>query len=78
MNLNDSVVQYVVKVQNLAVQLADVGENVSEFAVMAKILASLPPNFNPLKTVWDSVDAEKQTIENLQEAHQGGDANHSR
>ena len=67
MNPSDSVVQQVAKVQNLAGKLADVGENVSDFAVMAKILASLPPKFNALKTAWDSVDAEKQTIENLQE-----------
>jgi len=42
MNPSDSVVQHVAKVQNMAAQLADLGENISSVAIMAKILASLP------------------------------------
>jgi len=67
MNPSDSVVQHVAKVQNMAAQLADLGENISSVAIMAKILASLPTKYNPLKTAWDSVAVADQTVSNLQE-----------
>jgi len=49
----------------MARQLEDVGEKVSDVAVMAKILASLPSKYNSLITAWDSVDVENQTLNNL-------------
>ena len=67
MESNDTVSQHISKVQNMAAQLNDVGEAVSDVAIMAKILASLPPRFNALKTAWDSVELERKTLENLQE-----------
>lgn len=67
MAANDSVVQHVAKVQNMARQLTDVGEVVSETAVMAKILGSLPAKFGALITAWDSVEPISQTIHKLQE-----------
>jgi transposase InsO family protein len=67
MNTSDSVVQHIAKIQNMADQLADVGENVSNVAVMAKILSSLPPKYNALKTAWDSVEPARQTVDALQE-----------
>lgn len=66
MDASDSVVQHFAKVQNIARQLEDIGEKVSDVAVMAKILASLPSKYNSLVTAWDSVDAESQTLNNLQ------------
>lgn len=39
MGSTDTVVQYVSKVQNMAQQLRDLGENVFELMVMAKVLA---------------------------------------
>jgi len=65
MDVSDSVVQHFAKVQNMARQLEDVGEKVSDVAVMAKILASLPSKYNSLITAWDSVDVENQTLNNL-------------
>lgn len=35
---------------------------------MAKILASLSTKYNPLKTTWDSIAVEEQTISSLQES----------
>lgn len=67
MNSTDSVVQHVAKVQNMAQQLKDVGEAVSDVAIMAKIIAGLPHKFNALKTAWDSVSIEQQTVDNLTE-----------
>lgn len=63
----DSVVQHCSKVQNMAKQLTDLGEPVSDLTVMVKILASLTTKFSTLQTAWDSVDPERQTIDNLQE-----------
>jgi hypothetical protein len=62
MQETDSVIKHISKVQNMAARLNDIGENVSDVAVIAKILAGLPSKYNALKTAWDSVDADKQTI----------------
>lgn len=67
MDSNESVVQHVSRVQNLAAQLKDLGENVSEVAIMAKVLDSLPSRYNALQTAWDSVPVENQSLENLLE-----------
>jgi len=39
----------------MATQLKDVGEKISDTAIMAKILGSLPSRYNALQTAWDSV-----------------------
>lgn len=67
MAVGETVVQHVAKVQNMAAQLADLGETVSSVAVMAKILSSLSPKYATLQTAWDSVDPSRQTLEHLQE-----------
>lgn len=66
MNPSDLVVQHVAKIQNMASQLKDLGETVSDVAIMAKILASLPAKYGSLVTAWDSVETAHQTIANLQ------------
>lgn len=63
----DSAVQHVAKIQNMAAQLRDIGENVSEETIMAKVLASLTAKFSTLQTAWDSVDPARQTVANLME-----------
>lgn len=63
----DSMIQHISKVQNMAAQLQDLGEIVSPTTVMAKMLASLTSKYTTLKTVWDNVEPERQTLENLQE-----------
>ena len=67
MGATDSAVQHVAKVQNLAIQLRDLGEKVSDLTIMAKILSSLTSKFSVLQTAWDSVDPDRQTVEYLQE-----------
>lgn len=67
MSLEDSMIQHISKVQNMAAQLRDLGETVSDTTVMAKMLASLTSKYATLKTVWDNVEPERQTLENLQE-----------
>lgn len=61
----DSVTQHIAKVENMARQLKDLGEAVSDVTIMAKILGSLPSRFNALDTAWDSVDVDKQTLQDL-------------
>lgn len=65
MSPTDSVIQHVSKVQNMARQLTDLGEKVSDVALMAKILASSNGKFSVLQIAWDSVEPERQTVEYL-------------
>lgn len=67
MSATDSVVQHMARVQNMARQLTDLGENVSDITIMAKILASLTAKFSAFQTAWDSVEPNRQTVEHLQE-----------
>lgn len=67
MNTSDSVISHVAKIQNLARQLRDVGEPMSDVAIVAKILGSLPSKYSALITALDSVNPEMQTIQALQE-----------
>jgi len=62
---NDSVAQHIAKVENMARQLKDVGEKVTDITIMAKILGSLPAKFSAFVTAWDSVEANNQTFESL-------------
>lgn len=66
MKPGDSVSQHIAKVENMARQLKDVGEAVSDVTIMAKILGSLPSKYNAFVTAWDSVEEANQTIFNLQ------------
>lgn len=65
MGSTDTVVQHVSKVRNMAQQLRDLGEDVSELMVMAKILAGLNTKYSTFATIWDSVEPGRQTIENV-------------
>lgn len=67
MTHGDSVVEHFTKVQNLAQQLRDIGQNIDDVSIMAKILGSLPPKYNAFRTAWDSMDQERQTLDNLME-----------
>lgn len=67
MTSGDSVVEHFTKVQNLAQQLRDIGQNIDDVSIMAKILGSLPPKYNAFRTAWDSMDEERQTLDNLME-----------
>lgn len=41
MSVGDTAVQHMTKIQNMADQLRDIGEEVSDTTIMAKVLASL-------------------------------------
>ncbi|KMQ83733.1 copia [Lasius niger] len=59
---SDSVAQHIAKVENMARQLSDLGENLSVVTIMAKILGSLPSKFSAFVTAWDSVDPDKNNL----------------
>lgn len=65
MSPNDSVAQHVAKIEKKARQLKDVGEELSEVMIIAKILRTLPSKFNALVTAWDSVGEQDQKKEAL-------------
>lgn len=62
MKPEDSVIQHVAHVQNLASQLKVAGQEINENDIMAKVLGSLPPKYSMLATAWDSVQIEDQRI----------------
>lgn len=65
MDINDSIATHIAKVENLARQIRDTGENLSDIAIMTKILGSLPSKFRSFRQAWLSLDETKQTIQNL-------------
>lgn len=65
MSSTDSVAQHVAKIENMARQLKDIGEKLSEVTIIAKILGTLPSKFNALVTAWDSVSERDQKKEVL-------------
>lgn len=67
MDPTSTVSQHIARVENMARQLSDVGENYSEVAIMAKILGSLSSKFQTFITAWDSVDPVRQTLLYLRE-----------
>lgn len=50
METMDTVTQHIARIQNMARQLMNLGENVSNVTVMAKILASLTPKYENFQT----------------------------
>lgn len=65
MSPGDTMAQHISKVENLAKQLREGGENISENAVMTKILSNLPAKYRSLRQAWLSLDPKLQTIHNL-------------
>lgn len=66
MDSNDSMVQHIAKVKKLAGQVKDTGEPCTDVAMMAKILAGLPPKYAGFATAWDSVAKGEQKLEVLE------------
>uniref|UniRef100_A0A1Y1MYL6 Retrovirus-related Pol polyprotein from transposon TNT 1-94 n=1 Tax=Photinus pyralis TaxID=7054 RepID=A0A1Y1MYL6_PHOPY len=65
MDLNDSVALHISKVENLAKQVRNSGDVVSDTAVMTKVLSTLPPKFKNVRQAWLSVSDDKQNLQNL-------------
>lgn len=50
MGPNYSIEQHLVKVQNMAANLIDFDETISDNIVISKLLSSLPPKYSTLRT----------------------------
>ncbi|CAB0028080.1 unnamed protein product [Trichogramma brassicae] len=64
---NDSIAQHVAKIENIASQLKDIGQTVSDVMIMAKIISTLPSKYNAFISTWDSVPDTDQTMDKLRE-----------
>ncbi|KYN14489.1 Copia protein [Trachymyrmex cornetzi] len=67
MATGDSVIQHITKIENMANQLKDIDERISDVMIMAKILGTLPPKYNAFISAWDSVNPTEQTLPLLRE-----------
>ncbi|UYV64540.1 hypothetical protein LAZ67_3001142 [Cordylochernes scorpioides] len=65
MNTNDNIATHISKVETLAQQMKDLGEPISDVALITKIICSLPDKYKNFITAWDSVSSEEKTLENL-------------
>lgn len=65
MSSTESVAQHIAKVENLAKQIRETGDSISEAAVITKILGTLPSKFRNFRQAWLSISEDKQTIPNL-------------
>lgn len=59
MSSNDSIAQHIAKIENLAQQIRDTGEGISDIAIMIKILGSLPLKFRSFRQAWLSLNETK-------------------
>lgn len=65
MNPSDSMAQHISKVESLAQQLKDSGEEISGMAIITKIISTLPSKYRSVRQAWLSLDSAQQTIQNL-------------
>jgi hypothetical protein len=65
MTPNDTIAQHVSKVESLGKQLKEIGEDISDTALITKILSSLPSKYRMVRQAWMSLETSKQTITNL-------------
>ncbi|UYV63270.1 K02A2.6-like, partial [Cordylochernes scorpioides] len=65
MNPNDNIASHIFKVETQAQQMKDLGEPISDVALITKIICSLPDKYKNFVTAWDSVSSEENTLENL-------------
>ena len=57
--------QHIANVENLAKKLKNIGEVVSDAAIMTKLIRTLPLNFHNFRQAWLSVSEDRQTLVNL-------------
>lgn len=62
---NESVAQYIARVENLARQIKEAGETISDVAIVTKILGTLPAKYRNFRQAWLSMEEARQTLPNL-------------
>ena len=63
----DSIAQHFAKVENIANQLKDIGQEISQVMVMAKMLSTLPTKYNAFISAWDNLQETDQTLDKIRE-----------
>lgn len=61
----DDMATHVSKVEGLARRLKDLGEEVTETAIITQILWNLPPSYRGLMSAWDSTPKAEKTLAHL-------------
>ena len=64
-DVKNGVVEHITKLENLAREKTALGEQISDWMVINKVLDTLPDEYCHFHSAWDSVDKEKKTINNL-------------
>ena len=84
MQQGDTMNDHIDKVCEMVQVLKDLGETISDRALLNKIVGSLPPSYNGVVNAWTNVEYDKQTLEVLSARlfrhelvlkMQGGDSN---
>jgi hypothetical protein len=66
LNEGESIAVFISTLQQLAKQLTDLGQTVTEKQLISKIICGLPSSFDPLLLAWDNVPLTSQTLLGLQ------------
>jgi hypothetical protein len=84
MQKGDTMNDHIDKVCEMAQVLKDLGETISDHALLNKIVGSLPLSYNNVVNAWTNVEQDKQTLKvllsrlfryELMLKMQGGDSN---
>lgn len=65
MDPSDTVVQHISKIENLAKQIKNTGETLTDATIITKIIGTLPIKYKTFRQAWLSLEENKQTITNL-------------
>ena len=62
----ESIAAFISSLQQLAKQLTDLGQTITDKQLISKIICGLPSSFDPLLLAWDNVPTDSQTLLGLQ------------
>lgn len=65
MSTTDSIIQHISKIENIAREIRESGDNISETAVITKILSTLPSKYRTFRQAWLSLEENRQTLAHL-------------
>lgn len=63
--LNSDMTSFISNVQNMAVKLKGLNQNIDDDMIMSKLLPSLPEKYNHFATAWESTGKTDRTLPNL-------------
>lgn len=65
MDPSDNIVGHISKLEDIAQQLKDQNEEISNTMIISKVLMTLPPCYSHFHSAWESTASENRTIDNL-------------